>query len=130
MRNLVYLLTACAVMGLAFWAYRENYRTQDELNKMSRLQSEIAGLREGLSVLKAEWAYLNRPDRLRELANLNFEALSLLPLAPEQFGSVNQIAFPAHDADAALAGDLPILNPIDTASHLDEPALEIPEDTQ
>lgn len=130
MRNFVYLLTACAVMGLAFWAYRENYRTQDELNKMSRLQSEIAGLREGLSVLKAEWAYLNRPDRLRDLANLNFASLALLPLAPEQFGSVNQIAFPPHNVDLELEGDAPVLNPIDIASHLDEPAGSAPEDTQ
>ncbi|WP_376874134.1 cell division protein FtsL [Albirhodobacter sp. R86504] len=116
MRNFVYLLTAFAVMGLAFWAYRENYRTQDELSKMSRLQSEIAGLRDGLSVMKAEWAYLNRPDRLRELANLNFESLSLLPMAPEQFGAVNQIAFPVPDAEAALEGEMPILDPIDLAA--------------
>lgn len=122
MRNFVYLLTACAVMGLAFWAYRENYRTQDELSKMSRLQSEIAGLREGLSVLKAEWAYLNRPDRLRELANLNFESLSLLPMAPEQFGAVSQVSFPAPEAEAALAGNMPILNPIDLSADDEEAA--------
>ena len=95
MRSLVYLATALTVMGLAFWAYKESYRTQDKLAHMAQLQSEIAGLREGLSVLKAEWAYLNRPERLQELSDLNFERMALLPMAPEQFGTVSQVAFPA-----------------------------------
>jgi hypothetical protein len=94
MRNLVYMLTALAVMGLAFWAYRENYRTQAAFSEMTRLQSEIVGLREGLGVLNAEWAYLNRPDRLRELAALNFDRLALLPMTARQFGAVSQVSFP------------------------------------
>lgn len=107
MRSLMYLLTAMAVMGLAFWAYRENYTTQAAISQMRRTQSEIASLREGLSVLNAEWAYQNRPDRLRELVNLNFERLALLPLAPEQFGAVAQVTYPpAVDQTAMNAVDV------------------------
>ena len=75
MRNLSLFLSALAVMALAFWAYRENYRTQAEIAAVKGLQSEIRQLKESLSVLNAEWAYLNRPDRLRELAER--EGLSL-----------------------------------------------------
>ena len=46
MRALMYLLTVLAVMGLAFWAYRENYRTQAAIDEMNGIQNEIAGLRE------------------------------------------------------------------------------------
>ena len=109
MRNLIYLMTAVSVMGLAFWAYGENYRTRSSLDRMERLQGEIAGLREGLGVLRSEWAYLNRPDRLRELANLNFERLALLPLAPEQFGALAQVAHPVPDLPL-------VLDPVDTAA--------------
>ncbi len=99
MRALLYTLGFLAVIALGFWAYRENYATQAVLREVRTLQGEIAGLREALAVQKAEWAYLNRPDRLRELVALNFDALLLLPMEPQQFASPDQVARPAPDAD-------------------------------
>ena len=49
MRALVYLVTALAVMVLAFWAYRENYATQAAIDRMQGVQTEMAGLRERLA---------------------------------------------------------------------------------
>ena len=106
MRAIFYVLSALGVMGLAYWAYQENYETQQALRDVDGLQLEIGELRAELSVLRAEWAYLNRPDRLSELADINFDRLGLLPLAPGQFGYVNQIAYPS----APLA---PITNSVD-----------------
>lgn len=97
MRPVLYLMTFLSVMGLAFWAYHENYATQDVLKEVSTLQSRIAELREALAVQHAEWAYLNRPDRLRELAAINFDRLGLLPLEPGQFGQAGQVGYPAAD---------------------------------
>ena len=95
MRSVLFLLTTLIVMGLAFWAYRENYSTQSAITEMSDVQRQIGGLREDLIVLRAEWAYLNRPDRLRELVNLNFSRLKLVPFTADQFVDVGQVAFPA-----------------------------------
>lgn len=103
MRTLLFVTTALAVIGLAFWAYRENYRTQQAIAEAEALQRDIARARERLGMLRAEWAYLNRPDRLRELAEMNFDRLELLPFRPEQFGRVEQVAYPPHAAADAIA---------------------------
>lgn len=116
MKTALYLSTALIVMGLAFWAYHVNYATQDRQQELRALNREIAGLQEGLSVLRAEWAYLNRPDRLRELVNMNFTALQLLPMTPEQFVTVAQVAYPDPNAVAPDAG-LGALAPIDVISN-------------
>jgi hypothetical protein len=112
MRNVFLTLAAVAVMALAFWAYRENYRTQAELAELRAVQGEVGDLRASLGMLRAEWAYLNRPDRLRELADINFERLGLLPLEPEQFGAVAQVTYPAPAAPTRM----PITDPVETSA--------------
>lgn len=97
MKSFFYVTTALAVMGLAIWAYRQNYETQAKLREVRELRAEIADLRERAAVLRAEWAYLNRPERLADLADLNFDSLGLLPLRPDHFGEIDQITYPVEN---------------------------------
>ncbi len=113
MRPVLYVLTFLSLIALGFWAYRENYATQAALREVRGLQREIGALREGLSVQRAEWAYLNNPARLRDLAGLNFEKLGLMPMEPGQFGSVGQVAYPVPEIPAIEA---PIDTMADTAA--------------
>ena len=94
MRAVLYILTSLAVIGLAFWAYRENYATQQALSEADKLHANIRAAHARLAVLRAEWAFQNRPERLRDLTVINFDRLNLLPLQPNQFGEIDQIAFP------------------------------------
>lgn len=94
MRGFATFLAALAVIGLGYWAYHQNILTQHSIREVETLQRAIGQERERLSVLRAEWAYLNRPDRLRELVDMNFERLGLMPMAPEQFGDATQVAYP------------------------------------
>ncbi|MBK45666.1 MAG: cell division protein FtsL [Roseovarius sp.] len=109
MRSLLHVLTVLAVIGLAFWAYRENYRTQEALAEAERLQRGIAEARQRLRMLNAEWAYLNRPDRLMDLVELNYDRLGLMPLEPYQFGRVDQVPYPA-------AAALVITDPVEVSN--------------
>lgn len=108
-RGLLFVMSALVVMGLAFWAYQENYKTQQSQREVRTLQAQIADAHSRLGMLRAEWAYLNRPDRLRELAELNFDRLELLPLMPGAFGRVEQVAYP-------MPAMLPITSPIELSS--------------
>ena len=94
MRSVLYVLSFLGLIALGFWAYRENYATQAALKEVEALQRQIVGLREALTVQKAEWAYLNRPDRLRDLTTANFDRLGLLPMEPSQFGTAAEVAYP------------------------------------
>jgi hypothetical protein len=114
MRPFLFILSAIVLMSLAFWAYRENYATQRALKDVSNLNREIAALREALSQQNAEWAYLNRPSRLRDLAALNFDSLGLLPMEPSQFNRVDQVAFPQPPSAEPVLAD-----PVDTVGTLD-----------
>ncbi len=117
MRAVLYILTTLSVIGLAFWAYRENYATQQALSDTDDLRDEIRTSYSRLAVLKAEWAYQNRPDRLRDLAEMNFDRLGLLPLNPEQFGQIDQISYPP----------LPELPQFDITDGVDVSTMEAPE---
>jgi hypothetical protein len=113
MRTVLYILTTLAVIGLAFWAYRENYATQSALSETDRLHRDIRDAHARLAVLRAEWAYLNRPDRLRDLVDINFERLGLFTFRADQFGRVDEIAYPARPL-------LPITNAVDVSGTRDD----------
>ena len=117
MRTVLYILTTFSVIGLPFWAYRENYATQQALSDADDLRYEIREAYSRLAVLKAEWAYQNRPDRLRDLAELNFNRLNLLPLHPDQFGSIDQVSYPP----------LPELPLFEITDGVDVSSMEAPE---
>ena len=110
MRSFLYITTASAVIALAYWAYTENIKTQVAITHTEQLQVEIGKQRARLAILKAEWAYQNRPGRLQDLANLNFDRLQLLPLRADHFGLVEHVSYPL-----LPSFDLLLVDPVDVA---------------
>ncbi|NBO20657.1 MAG: cell division protein FtsL, partial [Rhodobacteraceae bacterium] len=53
MRGFLYALCFLSLTGMAFWAYRENYATQDALKRIAALQDDIGTLRDSLAVQRA-----------------------------------------------------------------------------
>ena len=107
MRSLIYTITFASLVGLAFWAYQENIKTKNAIAHTEKLQKEIGIARARLSILRAEWAYLNRPDRLTELVDLNFTRLQLVPLRASNFSEINEIKF-IGDPDLPEMVSLPV----------------------
>lgn len=107
--RIVLALSAIVLMVVAAtWVYRVNYQTQAALDRVATIRAELLERREALAVLRAEWAYANRPDRLRALAAPHAELLGLGPLMPEQFADVSDIPFPpAEDLVSPADGDTP-----------------------
>jgi len=56
----------CAVTGIAL--FHVAFRVERLETELSSLNKTILSEQEALEVLEAEWAYLNRPDRISRLA--------------------------------------------------------------
>ncbi|MHA1128145.1 MAG: cell division protein FtsL [Alphaproteobacteria bacterium] len=102
MRSLLLILGVFMVMVFATWAYRVNNDTRGALGRVASLQREIRNERETIAVLEAEWAYLNRPDRLLALSEQHFTELRLMPLHPDHFSDPMKVAYPTPE-DPLLA---------------------------
>ena len=116
MRSFIYTLTFAFLVGLAFWAYKENIKTKNAIAHTEKLQKEIGTARAGLSILRAEWAYLNRPDRLTELVDLNYARLQLVPLRASNFLEVDEINFLV-DPDLPEIVSLPVSLTVKASSY-------------
>jgi len=116
MRSFTYILTFACLVGLAFWAYQENIKTKNVIAKTEQLQKDIGIARARLSILNAEWAYLNRPERLTELVDLNFDRLQLVPLRASNFLEVEEINF-LNDPDLPEVVSLPVSLIMRASSH-------------
>lgn len=64
--------------------YKIKYQAELATEEARDLVSEINGLEEDISRLKAQWSLLNQPSRLQALVENNTEVLPLAPLAPHQ----------------------------------------------
>lgn len=117
MRSLLYLVTTLAVIALAAWAYRETHLTQQAMNQQRALERDIARLSEALRIQRAEWAFLNRPDRLRDLVNVNFDRLPLVPMTGDHFGDIGQIAYPLPPARPVIDSAIEVSGAIENMSY-------------
>jgi cell division protein FtsL len=73
------LLAIAALIGSAVYAYTIKYETIYRAEQIAKMKHEIQAERDGIGVLRAEWAHLARPERVQELATkyLDLRQLSL-----------------------------------------------------
>ena len=85
-RSTLFWLLAAILIGCGL--YQLKYEVQAKEERLARLNRQIQLEHEAIHVLNAEWAFLNRPDRIADLANRHLE---LTQVVPAQFGRVAAI---------------------------------------
>ncbi|MBC6441336.1 MAG: hypothetical protein GDA49_13220 [Rhodospirillales bacterium] len=80
-------------LASAVASFTIQYEMRDLKDELAHLETEIVESRETAHVLRAEWAYLSRPERLAELAHRHLDLehmiagqiglLAEVPLRPE-----------------------------------------------
>ena len=95
MMRVINFLLILAVIGLSVGLYDIKYKAEESVRHARQLEQRIASEQEAIRVLRAEWSYLNQPERLQELAS---RYTTLQPLGAGQIGSFEDVPMP-HMAD-------------------------------
>ena len=80
-----------STFALGLWAYKINYDSRAADQRVKELEKSILSANKHFKILNAEWAHLNRPDRLRKLTEYYFSELRLTPINPDDFISFYDI---------------------------------------
>ncbi len=120
-RSTLFWLLAAILIGCGL--YQLKYEVQAKEERLARLNRQIQLEQEAIHVLNAEWAFLNRPDRIADLANRHLE---LSQVVPAQFGRVATIPerslIPVvAEADAPVAPTAPALVKVATTTPVKPP---------
>lgn len=94
MLRILHLLVIVALVGAAGWVYKIKFEATLDAERVGKLRNEIRRERDAVAALRAEWAQLDRPDRVQELAQRHlklkavevsqFDPLDRLPERPRQ----------------------------------------------
>lgn len=87
LRILNTLVIAALVMSAA-WVYKIKFESTLKAERVAKLRGELRKERDAIAILRAEWAQLERPDRLQPLAQRH---LKLKPIETAQFDTLDQL---------------------------------------
>ncbi len=83
------LLCFLVAVAAGAWLYQVKHEAQLMDREIRRIQRQADQARDRISILRAEWALLNLPDRLREVAGRH---LALVRVEPTQYASVTDFS--------------------------------------
>lgn len=84
----VHLFVICALVFAAAYVYRIKMESTVRTERVMRLRMEIREQREAIAALRAEWAKLESPRRLQDMAT---RYLSLRPIEATQYGQIKNL---------------------------------------
>ncbi|PPD46237.1 MAG: hypothetical protein CTY15_02400 [Methylocystis sp.] len=87
MLRLLNIVAVLALIGSAVYAYTIKYQTAYRAEQIAKTKIEIKSEQDAIAVLRAEWAYMTRPERLQPLADKylpDLKPLQVTQLVPAQ----------------------------------------------
>lgn len=73
MIKLLHVIAIGALVSSAVYAYSVKYETTLENEQLQKIRAKTQRERDAIAVLKAEWQFLNRPDRIQTLAERHLD---------------------------------------------------------
>jgi hypothetical protein len=95
MRLILHTLSAIGVVLLALNAYNESFKTRSLVRAVRALEADRDAQLRRLHMLQAEYSYLTRPERLRDLAIVTFDTLGLQEISSDRFVTFDELPTPA-----------------------------------
>ena len=104
-RTLNFILLVVCILGL-IGVYSLKFSVEETAATKASIERRIQTQEGELSLLKADWAYLNQPGHVAPIVARHVETLGLQAVEPEQFGGLASLplrpAKPDNDALDAL----------------------------
>lgn len=100
----ILLLIAC--IGALVGVYLLKFSVEETGQTRTALHRQIEKQQAELSLLKADWAYLNQPSNVAPIITRHVAELNLQPLAQEQFGRIDILPMRLAAPDSVALDDL------------------------
>ncbi len=113
MMRFLHMIAITALIASAGYAYSIKYDTLYYAEQVRELKGKVQRVRDSIAVLRAEWAFLNRPDRLQEAVERH---LDLQPMNVQQLARLSDLPDrpPREDGIARKLEALGLLEPTST----------------
>ncbi|MFY8032385.1 MAG: cell division protein FtsL [Devosia sp.] len=89
-KTLNFILVCTSLVGLVS-VYALKFHVEDTASAKSALERQIERQQASLSLLEAEWAYLNQPTHVAPIIARHNEVLMLQPTKPTQFAAIDSL---------------------------------------
>ncbi len=88
MIRIVHLIVVCAFVAAAIWVYKIKFEATVQAERIAVIRNEIKRERDAIASLRAQWARLDSPARVQELAKRH---LTLKPLELTQYDTYDKL---------------------------------------
>jgi len=89
-KTLNFILVCTSLVGLV-GVYALKFQVEDTAGAKSALERRIERQQSSLSLLEAEWAYLNQPTHVAPIVARHQDVLALQPSKPTQFAAMDTL---------------------------------------